>query len=886
MENDHPVPAQQELKKEKPNRAWRRIKRLFYTLLFLLLLLLGTGFVIGYFYGDEVKSYIIGELNKQLNTEVIVEPADIGFSVLSNFPNASLEFKNVKALDAIKKAKKDTLFKAGSISLQFNIVDIFKKNYRINKIAIADVDLRLFIDKKGNVNYNFLKEDSTASAGGEQNLDFSIEKIDIRNLRLRYLDQRSKQDYSIVAKKAVVAGKFSDESYSLESNGELYVNHIKSDSTAYLKGKPAVYEMLLDVNKDVFTFREAKVKIVDLNFGIGGKIENAEKETFLALKITGQDMDIQSVLSILPEKEREKFSDYESEGEFFFNSSILGTADEPVISAAFGIKKGTITQRSSSVTLENVDLEGSYQNTAMVDGNRETKSLPNLNIKTFKANLGEGSISGSLMVEDFGAPRLTASVNGSIRLNDLHKLLKIDTVESMSGDLKINATYNGRIKDRKKYMSGDFNDVKAGGEMSITGLSLRLKDNPLRFDSITGDFLFNNNDIVINDFTGRVSNTDFRLKGFFRNILAWFLLDKETLTVDATFASKNLDLNELLSDKNSADKDDNAYTLKLSEYLDLNLNCNIDHLTFRRFDAADIRGQLKMRDKRMIADPLSFATMDGRVGVSGMIDGQSEDKLLITCDASLRKININKLFYQFENFGQEYIQDKNLKGIGTAEVQFASVWSPQLDVDLDKIYVRSDLTIEKGELLRFEPMKELSSFIKLSELEEIKFSNLQNQVEIKNQTIYIPKMEVNSSALNVIASGTHTFDNKINYKVKVLLSDLLSKKAQRAKKENDEFGVVEDDGLGKTALYISMTGTVDDPIVKYDGKSAVEKLRADLKTEKQTLKSILKEEFGWFKKDTTGTKDKKPGKTEDNTKFIIKWDEDDAGKKKEDDDDF
>lgn len=430
------------------------------------------------------------------------------------------------------------------------------------------------------------------------------------------------------------------------------------------------------------------------------------------------------------------------------------------------------------------------------------------------------------------------------------------------------------------------NFVKAGGEMSITGLNMRLKDNPLRFDSINGDFLFNNNDIVINDFTGRVSNTDFRLKGFFRNILAWFLLDKETLTVDATFASKNIDLNELLSDKNSADKDDNAYTLKLSEYLDLNLNCNIDRLTFRRFDAADIRGQLKMRDKRMIADPLSFATMDGQVGVSGMIDGSNEDKLLITCDASLRKININKLFYQFENFGQEYIQDKNLKGVGTAEVQFASVWSPQLDVDLDKIYVRSDLTIEKGELIRFEPMKELSSFIKLSELEEIKFSNLQNQVEIKNQTIYIPKMEVNSSALNVIASGTHTFDNKINYKVKVLLSDLLSKKAKRAKKENDEFGVVEDDGLGKTALYISMTGTVDDPIVKYDGKSAVEKLRADLKTEKQTLKSILKEEFGWFKKDTTGTKDKKPGKTEDNTKFIIKWDEDDAGKKKEDDDDF
>ena len=144
-------------------------------------------------------------------------------------------------------------------------------------------------------------------------------------------------------------------------------------------------------------------------------------------------------------------------------------------------------------------------------------------------------------------------------------------------------------------------------------------------------------------------------------------------------------------------------------------------------------------------------------------------------------------------------------------------------------------------------------------------------------------MEIKSSALNITCAGRHSFDNEIDYHIKVLLNDLLSKKAKKAKKENEEFGVVEDDGLGKTTLFISMTGTVDNPIIKYDRKEAVTKIKDDLKQEKQTLKTILREEFGWFKKDSAVTKDKKKEqKKDEEDKFIIKWDEDEKPVKEDD----
>jgi hypothetical protein len=234
------------------------------------------------------------------------------------------------------------------------------------------------------------------------------------------------------------------------------------------------------------------------------------------------------------------------------------------------------------------------------------------------------------------------------------------------------------------------------------------------------------------------------------------------------------------------------------------------------------------------------------------------------------------MFDSFENFGQTSVTDKNLKGIATAKIQFASIISPELIVDMDKLFAGIDMTIENGELNNVESMKSLSRFIELKDLENVRFSTLKNQIEIKNQVVNIPKMEVKSNAINITASGTHTFNNEINYKIKLSLNELLSKKAKQAKKQNDEFGEVADDGLGRTNIFLSMTGTVDKPVIKYDSKSAIQNLKQDLKVEKQTLKTILKDEFGLFKKDSTFNS-KKPAT---DTKFIIKWEEADKKENK------
>lgn len=871
---------------KKSPRLFRILWRIIIFFFIMFVAVAGGGSVAGYYYQDEVKKYVIEELNRHLNTQLIIDGKDIDFTVLKSFPYASLDFKNVKALEVIKNKKKDTLFKAGKISLQFNLVDIIRKKYHVKKIKIDDVVLKIRIDKNGKDNYHFWKSSSDTSV---TDFSFALEKIVLTNIQFYYKNNKAGQNMDVLIKKSTLSGKFSNSRYSVETASDLFVNHLEMEGSTFLRKKKIHAELALDVDNTMpsYKIKDGKIKIENLLFEVFGNVINAGKEPIVNFGIKGKDMDIKSVLSLIPNKFKGKINDYESTGEFYFDATIKGMVTNgktPEIIADFGIKNADITQVKDNIVLRNVNLKGRYSS-----GNRDNSEGSLLELIPFSATIDQGSVSGELSLRNLNNPSVSAKIKADISLEKLQGFVKIDTIETISGQLKIDASFTG---EGKEFNSVNYQNVITSGVLFVSGMNIKLKNNTLIFANINGDFTFDNNDLAVNALSGNVSNSDFELRGVFKNSIGFILKKNQDISVEATLNSKNLDLNELLANKEEDTPSKSKYKLKFSEHINVNLNSEIQHLVFRKFEAVNIKGVIKLKDKKMTVDPITLSTMNGTITTSGLVDGSDSTKLLITCFSELSKINITKLFTAFENFGETAVMDKNIKGVATANIQFAAELSPELEINMDKLYAGLDMTIENGELNNVESMKSLSRFIDLKELENIRFATFKNQLEIKNKMVSIPKMEIKSSAINLSTSGTHTFDNKINYKIKLSLNDLLAKKAKKAKKENNEFGEIADDGLGRTDLFLSMTGTVDNPIIKYDVKSAIQNVKQELKIEKQTLKAILKEEFGLFKKDTSLQNINKTHK-EDNTKFTIKWEDADnkeekkelkKPKKKEDDD--
>lgn len=285
------------------------------------------------------------------------------------------------------------------------------------------------------------------------------------------------------------------------------------------------------------------------------------------------------------------------------------------------------------------------------------------------------------------------------------------------------------------------------------------------------------------------------------------------------------------------------------------LDATIAKFSLGKFEANALSGDVEIKSQKAIANDVKLETMGGQAIINAYLDN-SKGKLDVVLESSLENIDINRLFIQLNNFGQNTLIDKNLKGRGTATVDFSGSWNNKLEVDVASIRANSNLIIRNGELINFEALLALSKFVDVEDLKRIKFSTLESTIQISDGIISIPKTSVKNSALNLDVWGTHSFNNEIDYHLRLLISELVAKKR---KSKDSEFGPIENDPENRRSAHIRMTGTIDNPIIRYDKQGMKEKMKEDIKQEKQTVKRILREEFGLFRKDTSI---KKPNKAE------------------------
>jgi hypothetical protein len=113
--------------------------------------------------------------------------------------------------------------------------------------------------------------------------------------------------------------------------------------------------------------------------------------------------------------------------------------------------------------------------------------------------------------------------------------------------------------------------------------------------------------------------------------------------------------------------------------------------------------------------------------------------------------------------------------------------------------------------------------------------------------VRIPRMVIKSSALNIAVQGTHTFDNEMDYYMNFDLNSVLGKKEPI----KDAYGFIEDDEKGNRNMYVHVYTKKGKMVVDVDKFGSKKLINVNDSEEMNVAKSLLKEEFGLFKNDTT-----------------------------------
>lgn len=807
-------------------------------------LLLGIGALLGlvYVYQDEIKSTIIGELNKNLNSEVKIDPKNIDLTIISSFPDCSIEFKEVLMLEALPVKNRDTLLFAGQLNLHFNVKDIWNKHYTIKEVRINEAVIKLKVLKNGNTNYHFWKENKNAAASNEK-MQFDLKQVAIKNSRLSYKDRQLIFKTELDISRLLFKGSFSDADYELTTEADLRVRAIAQAKTVYLKNKDCKMELALNVSGNSYEFKKASIRLNRLHLDVNGDFVYADSLESLDLSYAAKNLEIASVLSLLPERYKKNISDYESEGNLYAKGTVKFSAKDVFsINSDFGIQNASITYKPQATRAEKVNLEGHLKVTG-------ASSL--LELKHIELQLGNDQLKGACTIRNFQDPFLQLRAEASVHLENLQRFWPIDTLTSIKGRLNLVTEAEGLLADLKDKTFST--RVKVALQAEVSGLEAQFKGDEKVYTVENCSLTAGEREIEVKDLVLKRGVSVIKLNGKAPGLFNHLVDRSSPLMIIGSIYSANLNMEDFLNPSSTSNGSASANTPLIPSNLYCKLNAAIEKFSFGKFKASSITGELEIRNQKAMISEMSIFTMDGEADITAFADN-SKGRLEVVLQSHLKDINISSMFAQLNNFGQETLKDNNLKGYATATVDVSGNWSNALEADLNSIKANCQLGIQRGELIDFQPLLSLSRFVDVEELKRIKFSSLQSNIEIRNKIIQIPRTSIKNSALDVEVWGTHSFNNEIDYHIQLLISELLAKKR---KNPDSEFGPIEKDNENKRSAFISMKGTIDNPVIKYDKKGLKEKIGADIKKEKQNLKQLFKEEFGLFKKDSLPEKHQK-----------------------------
>ncbi|MBC7921017.1 MAG: hypothetical protein H7Z75_07975 [Ferruginibacter sp.] len=819
-------------------------KILLYTALGFFLLSLAGGAVV-LTNQDRIIAFFVQQVNQRLKTEVRI--GKISLSLFEKFPQLAIKLDRVR-ITGTRKGDARPMATAEKLYGTLDLRDLWSGRYVVNQIYLENAAVLLATDAKGNPNFDILQRNDRPAGESAEESAFDLKRILLKNVNVRYeRDGPSKEVYEAVAHDAVARFGTRGGEMDIGLDGSFTTRQLRLGKQNYFRDKRLTLHSQLHYRpaQRELTVQPSTLTINEARFTLQGRWRDAEPtdrrsnlSSQVDLQIRSDQTDVQTLLSLLPEATARKLGNYRSQGDLFFNATVkgdLGRRAFPRVEVRFGCQNATFVHPGSGKRVKNVFLAGTYSN-----GRSQSAVTSSLSLKNLRGSLDGRGFGGNFTVNNFLNPTLAFNLRGSAEAGSLLAFYPVENLERAKGELAWQISFEGKTSDLKTDRLAQY--VRTSGELTVRDLQFKLRGVDLAFDRFNGNFQFRKSDLRIRGFSGRAGSSDFRLDGYFKNIVAYLLIKGQDLGVEADFASHLLNFDELLTTRSSNPKaaeqhsagrhsagrhsagrhSAEPYRFDLSPRLSLNLNCRVDQLRFRRFRARNARGQVVMRDQVARLSDLALQMAGGTVALEATVDGRQNNRLAVQTQARLERIAVDSAFYTFENFGQTFIQDRHLKGQLSSRIRASLVFNDRLDLLAPLAKADLETSVLDGELNQFSPMQKLSFFLRRRELANIRFSELKNSLHIENRTVTIPEMEIRSNVSNIAVFGTHTFDQVMDYHLRFPLSNL-------ARPDKDEkFGPVADESGGGN-VFLTLRGTSDNFKVGYDVKRVASKIKGDLR---------------------------------------------------------
>lgn len=362
-------------------------------------------------------------------------------------------------------------------------------------------------------------------------------------------------------------------------------------------------------------------------------------------------------------------------------------------------------------------------------------------------------------------------------------------------------------------------------DLDLDKLNAKMHIHPMRFEDFKGRFHYEDEHLMVEGLHGKIGRTvfDLNMNYYLGKNLGSRKRDNH-IGLKANYIDFDQLFNFTLPDSEQAKsesniKHDDAFNLYELPFTDMTIDVDVGHFIYHRIDLQKIHSRMRTtKNHYLYVDTLDLKAAGGDVRMSGYFNGSDPKHIYLSPKLNFKKVELDKLLFKFENFGQDAIVSENLHGKLTADITGKIRMYPDMVPDLDQSEIHMDIQVLNGRLENYSYMLMLSDYMGDKDLSSVRFDTLQNHMDITNGELTIPNMTIESTLGHFELSGKQDMDLNMEYYVKIPWSvikqgaryTLFGKnKAQKEHQGEDE--IIRTDPNKKTRyLNLKIRGNMED----------------------------------------------------------------------------
>lgn len=733
----------------------------------------------GSIYIKQNKKELIAEASKNIEEKYhsIVLIKDINLSLFAQFPNLSIQLKEIDVQGPMYKIHQQKLFKAENISVRIKFLPLLIGSLKFSKTKIENGQVYLYTDSTGKNNLSEFNQKK-----GEKKTVSLPELIELNNFEVIINDQKKKKFFDFFLNKIDIKTKELNNVLNLEIKKDIVVKSLTFNQRkgSFLKNQPIKGNYAVSLNKTT-----NKLVIPKIKLNIGGNdfiidaIFNLQKEGLFKISIQANKIPFQFAKNILTGNINRVLNHIVITEPLNVDASISGplSGGEPHVIANWNTKNTTIG--TNQIKFTKATVIGTFNN-QVNDQQEPDDSNSIISLNTLKGNWHDIPIStNNIILSNLTEPKIKGGFSSSFSLSKLNPPLNTENVLLKKGMAKIELAFEGPLINISE------SNTSLKGLLNIQNGHLLIKPIKKEIINTHANIEINNNTIYIKQLTAStIEGSQLNITGVSKHTLAAIPGTPGKAEVVLNLSSPLLDMNNFSSSLNHKTEKRKKKTFsKIDHILEneiINIYINAKRIKWNKINTNNVRGHIELNAGNWNLKNLSMNLGQGSVGISTTMKSNQNYKT-VSASYTLNNIRVEDLLYGFDNFNLKNLSHKNLKAAINLSGKLETKLNDLGSINPADLQANIAFELKNGALINYDPLIKLQDHVfKKRQLDSLKFATIKNEITINKGNIHIPRMEIATSAMNLFIGGDYALNGNTNLHIQVPLNNI-TKRDQTAK---------------------------------------------------------------------------------------------------------